>query len=89
MYKYTIFTVGEFTLAEEKWSTDMTTFENLSAKHRYEVEVIIRDYVVTTGGGYGARTIRDYITVDANNRTQAAAIATKNGYEVASVNMVG
>jgi hypothetical protein len=30
-----------------------------------------------------------YIQVEANNRTQAASIARKAGYEVLSVNMVG
>ena len=30
-----------------------------------------------------------YITVDANNRDQAARIAERNGFDVWSVNMVG
>ena len=44
-----------------------------NSKHLYMIEV-----------AYG-----EYIKVEANNRTQAAAIAKRNGYEVRSVSMEG
>jgi hypothetical protein len=47
---------------------------NPNAAHRYNVQV--------SASG-------DFITVDANNRNAAAAIAKKHGYAVWSVNMVG
>lgn len=37
---------------------------------------------------YTIETTTGYVDVEANNRTQAAAIAKRNGYEVRSVNMV-
>jgi len=48
-----------------------------TAKHSYEIE---------TTNEHG-KTM--YITVDANNRDQAARIAERNGFDVWSVNMVG
>lgn len=47
---------------------------NKNAKHRYEIQITAR---------------YDVVVVDANNRTQAATIAKKAGYNVMSVNMVG
>ena len=48
-----------------------------NAKHSYDVEVITLD---------GARRTFD---IHASNRDQAARIAERAGYEVASVNMTG
>jgi hypothetical protein len=50
---------------------------NPSAKHLYDVQVL------TAGGEFGTWEI------DANNRTQAAKIAEREGCQVRSVNMVG
>ena len=62
----------------------MPTLEVLrieNAKHEYEIEVDM------SGDGEYRHQYDHYILVCANNRTQAAAMARKAGYEVRSVNM--
>lgn len=57
----------------------MQTFQsirNTAAKHSYDVEVM-KDGMI------------GLVAVEANNRSQAASIVAKAGYEVRSVNMVG
>jgi hypothetical protein len=54
------------------------TYGNTAARHLYEVEYM--DRVL------GARF---FVRVHAHNRTQAAAIARRNGFDPASVNMIG
>jgi hypothetical protein len=52
-------------------------FHNANAKHRYDVQVL------TAGGLFQTWEI------DANDRRQAARVATRQGAQVRSVNMVG
>ena len=57
------------------------TFKIENAKHRYDVEVsVYKDGKYHTSDG---------IDVWANNRTQAASMVKKAGYDVRSVNMHG
>jgi hypothetical protein len=59
-----------------------TQLGNPKAKHLYEVQTYLYDYSVN-------RAQHLTVEVHANNRTQAAAVAKREGYVVASVNMVG
>jgi predicted transposase YbfD/YdcC len=52
-------------------------FHNLSKRHRYDVAVL------TAAGKF------ETWEIDANNRDQASRIATQEGAQVRSVNMVG
>lgn len=47
-----------------------------TGKHLYDIETVVDSQIA-------------YVYVEANNRTQAAAIAKRNGYVVRSVNMTG
>ena len=56
----------------------------------YQVKYLPSIYKAGTTHSYDIEVSYDtFITVHANSRTQAAAIARKAGYEVRSVNMVG
>lgn len=62
------------------------TLGNSNAKHAYEIEIATH-----TPSADLQVTVTEYSTIKvlANNRTQAASIAKKNGYFVRSVNMIG
>lgn len=61
----------------------MVTLGNTDkAIHAYEIEVSVRPV-------HAKQAHVDHIIVHADNRTQASHIATKAGYVVRSVNMVG
>jgi hypothetical protein len=55
-------------------NNEIARIGNRKSKHSYEIQADQK-------GGY--------VTVDANNRSQAAKIAEKAGFKVLSVNMVG
>jgi hypothetical protein len=59
-------------------NADNTYGDAATTRHLYEVEYMNKSL--------GARF---FIRVHANNRTQAAAIARRNGFDPASVNMIG
>ena len=55
----------------------VTSHRDDRKRHRYDLEVMFLD------GTFGT------MTVDANDRSQAARVAEAEGYQVRSVNMVG
>ena len=55
----------------------MNRFGNKDAKHLYELIVALPDHTLAS------------VLIDADSRSQAAAIAKRQGYEVMSVNMIG
>ena len=72
----------------------MTTVQlgSANAKHRYDVEVTQLAPGLTYDTNTGEEKVAYFfntISVDANDRNQAARIAEKAGYTVRSVNMVG
>ena len=59
----------------------IATFKIENANHSYDVEVsVYKD---------GKYHTSDNVGVEANNRTQAASMVRKAGYDVRSVNMTG
>lgn len=55
----------------------MNRFGNTDAKHLYELVVALPDSTLAS------------VFIDADSRSQAAAIAKRRGYQVLSINMIG
>jgi hypothetical protein len=64
------------------------TLEGPNAKHAYQTTVVALGSI-SEHGTIAAGTQRLSITIHAFNRSAAAALARRNGYDVCDMNMIG